>query len=274
MIWLESKEIIDKMKPDLVGQAEQFKKAYGRAPRLAIVWVGDNERSKKFIALKQAFAREVGVETKLFHYDATISGNDLRSRLTPIVHSSTHDAVIIQLPLPSPIDPSTILGAVTLKKDVDGLSPDAVGDFVEGKAIFLPPVAEAVEMLLAHYAIALEGKRVTVVGQGRLVGRPVAFRLLQLGVLPCLTDKDYPFLEERLKNADIVITGVGKAPRFITGEMFKEGVVVIDVAGDVDIDSAAQKAAFLTPHIGGIGPLTVMLLIRNTIKAAFMQKER
>lgn len=274
MIWLEAKEIIDKIKPDLAAQAKKFKEAHGRAPRLAIILVGDDERSKKFIALKQAFAREVGVETKLFHYEATIAGNNLRNRLTPIVHSSTHDAVIIQLPLPSPIDPGTILGAITLKKDVDGLSPDAVGDFVEGKALFLPPVAEAIEMLLAHYAIALEGKRVTVVGQGRLVGRPVAFRFFQLGVLPCLADKDDPFLEERLKNADVVITGVGKEPRFITGDMLKEGAVVIDVAGDVDIESVAKKVAFVTPPIGGIGPLTVMLLIRNTIKAAFMQKER
>lgn len=272
MIWLASKSIIEKIKPDLLHQAQQYKKTYGRAPRLAIILVGDDERSKKFIALKQAFASEVGVETKLFHYDATIAGNDLRGRIAPIVHCSANDAVIIQLPLPSSINPGTILGAVIRSKDVDGLSPDAVGDFVEGKALFLPPVAEAVEMLLAHYGIALEGKRVTVVGRGRLVGRPVALRLLQLGVLPCFTDRDDPFFEERLKNVDIVITGVGREPRFITGAMLKEGVAVIDVAGDVDIDSVAAKAAFLTPLHGGIGPLMVMLLIRNTIKAAISRK--
>ena len=272
MIWLESKPIIEKIKPYLAGQVHAFKEAQRRAPRLAIVLVGDNERSKKFIALKQAFAREVGVETKLFHYEAGIGGNDLRARLTPIVHSPANDAVIIRLPLPPPIDPRTIFGAVTRKKDVDGLAPDSVGDFIEGKALYIPPVAEAVEMLLAHYDITLKGKRVVVAGQGRLVGRPVALRILQLGVSPCLTDRDDPFLEEKLKNADVVITGVGEDPRFITGDMLKDGVVVIDVAGDVDLDSVAQRAAFLTPQIGGIGPLTVMLLIRNTIRAAMFQR--
>lgn len=272
MKWLEAKPIIEKIKPELARQARQFKEARGKAPRLAIIWVGDDKRSKKFIALKQAFADEIGVETKLFHYEAEIAGNDLRRRLAPIVHSPANDAAIIQLPLPSSIDTKTILGAVTRKKDVDGLSPDAIGDFVEGKALFFPPVAEAVEMLLAHYNISLEGKRVTVVGQGRLVGRPVALRFLQLGISPCLTDKDDPFLKERLQNADIVVTGVGDGTPFITGTMIKEGVVMIDVAGDVDLESTALKTAFLTPKIGGVGPLTVMLLMRNTIKAATLQR--
>jgi methylenetetrahydrofolate dehydrogenase (NADP+)/methenyltetrahydrofolate cyclohydrolase len=271
MIWLESKPIIEKAKPDLTRQAQAFKEAHGRAPRLAVILVGHDERSKKFIALKQAFARKVGVETKLFHYEAGISGNDLRSHLKDIVHSPANDAVIIQLPIPD-IDPKTILDAVILSKDVDGLSTEAIGDFVEGKALFLPPVAEAVEMLLTHYRIALAGKRVTIVGRGRLVGRPVALRLLQLGVFPCLTDRDDPFLEERLKNADIVIAGAGEGSRFITGAMLKEGVVVIDVAGDADLDSVASKAAFVTPRIDGVGPLTVMLLIRNTIQAAVAQR--
>lgn len=275
MKWLESRAIIEKEKPELVRQAAQFKQEHGRAPCLAIILVGNDERSEKFVSLKQKFGEEVGVFVRLIRYEAGISGNTLRSELAGIVHNPANDAVIIQLPIPD-IDSKTILDAVTLAKDVDGLSTDAVGDFVEGKALFIPPVAEAVEILLGHHGITLLGKRIALVGLGRLVGRPVLLRLLQLGVFPCPTDIDDPFLQERLANADIVITGVGNKarPHFITGDMLKEGVVVVDIAGNVESESVARKASFLTPLRGGVGPLTVMLLIRNTIKAAQQQAKK
>ena len=282
MIWLESKPIVEKMKEEDSNAVQ----ALGFSPRLVIVWVGENAVIEKFIKIKKRYASEVGVTVRENHVPADILGNALRALLYGIVHEPEgqppNHGVVVQLPLPGHIDEATIFGAITPGKDVDMLTPLLMGKFLEGKSPWLPPVVAAIEALLRYYTISVRGKTAVVVGQGRLVGRPAAIWLGQQGARVFCTDKDDPQLAVAVRMADILIAGAGNAPRCITGDMLKEKVVVFDAAtseakdgmivGNVDIASSQEKVFAITPAKGGIGPLTVAFLIRNTIKAAMMRK--
>lgn len=282
MIWLESKLIVEKMKEE----DRQAVRMLGFSPRLVIVWAGENAVIEKFIKIKKRYASEVGVTVREDHSQADILGNALRARIGGIVHEPEgqppNHGVVVQLPLPRHIDEATIFGAITPEKDVDVLTPTLVGKFIDGKAPWLPPVVAAIEVLLGNYQISVRGKTVVVVGQGRLVGRPAAIWFWRQGARVFCTDKDDSQLAAVVREADILVTGVGEAPRLITEDMLKEGVVIFDagtsemadrtIAGNVDSESAEKKAFAMTPAQGGIGPLTVAFLIRNTIRAATLQR--
>lgn len=282
MIWLEAKPIVEKMKEE----DRRAVAALGFSPRLAIVWAGENTVIEKFIAMKKRYAREIGVTVREDHAPADISGNALRARIRGIVHEPEghppNHGVVLQLPLPDHIDEMTILGALTPEKDVDVLTPTLMGKFIEGRTPWLPPVVAAIEALLNHYEISARGKTVVVVGRGRLVGLPAAMWFWRQGARVLCTDKDDSQLAAAVGEADILVSGVGKAPGLIGGGMLKDGVVIFDagtseasdgaIVGNVDIDSAEKKASAMTRPKGSIGPLTVAFLIRNTIKAAKAQK--
>jgi len=284
MKWLESKPIVEKMKEEDRAAVA----ALGFAPRLAIVWAGENTQIEKFIALKKRYAEEVGVRVREIHKPGDISGNQLRAVIKGIVHEPegqpSCQGIVVQLPLPRPIDEATIFGAITPGKDVDVLTPLLMGKFLQRKAPWLPPVVAAIAALFDFYNIIVREKTIVVVGQGPLVGRPAAAWFLQKGARVLCTDKGDPKLAEVTHMADILVAGVGNAPRIINGEMLKDGVIICDVAtseaadgtiaGNVDIDSAREKAFAMTPLRGGIGPLTVAFVIRNTIEAAKRQQRR
>jgi methylenetetrahydrofolate dehydrogenase (NADP+) / methenyltetrahydrofolate cyclohydrolase len=188
-----------------------------------------------------------------------------------IVHEPRNTGVIVQLPLPQQIDAQAILNAITPEKDVDVLSARAVGNMAVGKSRIVPPVAGAVKLLLEHYSVEVRGKKMTVVGAGRLVGQPVAMWAMHAGAVVTVLHGAGQVNHEMLKDADIIVSGLGK-PRVITGDMVKEGVVVVDVGtsedggvlvGDVDQESVSKKASHMTPAQGGVGPLTVALVFQN-----------
>lgn len=293
MKWLEGQLIAEKINKQTY---EDLSTLEGSPPSLAIIVVGYNPVIEKFITLKEKLADKLGINLRLHRFPDHIAGNDLRKRLRTIVHNPHTNAVLVQLPFPHHIDPkeninpSTILGAITIQKDVDGLSSRFGGNFLEGKTIVLPPVVEAVERLLAHYKIPQRGKNVWIVGWGRLVGRMLSIWFAQrravTGVIP--VDKEnlseaILLCKKNLPTADIIISGVG-SPGLIHGEMIKEGAVVIDAGtsegeegrlmGDVDSDSVSQKAAFLTPKTGGLGPIVVALLMRNVVILTKYQRKK
>lgn len=283
MKWLESKPIVEKMKEE----DRQAVAALGFSPRLVIIWAGENAVIEKFIKMKKRYGSEMGVTVREDHVPADISGSALRARLRSIVHEPEgqppNHGVVVQLPLPRHIDEATIFGAITPGKDVDVLTPTLTGKFLEGKSPWSPPVVAAIDALLHHYEIPVQEKTVVVVGQGRLVGRPAAMWFWQKRTRVICTGQDDPQLTETVRMADILVAGVGEAPRLITGDMLKEGVVIFDagtseianhtIMGNVDSESAEKKASAMTPAKGGIGPLTVAFLIRNTIKAAMLQRQ-
>ncbi len=260
---------------------------------LTVVVVGENPVIQKFIAKKKKVAQELGVDFRIYDYPADISANDLRKRLATIVHQADPDGIIIQLPLPPHINTQYILNSVPPEKDVDVLSARAVGDFAVGKAKVLPPVVGAIHALFQEYGIDYRARHVVVVGAGTLVGKPVAAWLANEKVSFTVVDENTPDISVFTQKGDIIISGVGK-PGLITGDMVKEGAVVVDagtsvshqppatsnqqgarswkpgaaLAGDVDFSSVSQKAAYITPVPGGVGPLTVAMIYRNLLTLA------
>ncbi|MEK7481035.1 MAG: bifunctional 5,10-methylenetetrahydrofolate dehydrogenase/5,10-methenyltetrahydrofolate cyclohydrolase [Patescibacteria group bacterium] len=281
MRWLESKSIVEKMKEEDRAAVA----ALGFAPRLVIVWLGENKLIEVFIRLKKKYAQEVGVKIIEHHLSADLSGNALRAHIRGIVHEPEgqppNHGLVIQLRLPEHIDETTVLPGITPEKDVDVLTPQLIGKFIQGKAPWLPPVVAAIAALLDHYDILVRWKTVVVVGKGPLVGMPCREWFDQQGARVFSTDKDDPQLAEVVRKADILIAGAGGAPNIITGDMLKDEVVIFDaatsevangkIAGNVDIESAQEKASAMTPLKGGIGPLTVAFVVHNTIKAAQQQ---
>ncbi|MDP2864140.1 MAG: bifunctional 5,10-methylenetetrahydrofolate dehydrogenase/5,10-methenyltetrahydrofolate cyclohydrolase [bacterium] len=261
-----SEEILENLKKEI--------KKRNLKLRLSVVQVGENPVSKIFISQKKKACERVGINFKLCKLPAKISVAELKKEIERIVKEPENSGVIIQLPLSKKFLPEELLNLISLKKDIDVLSEKSLGKFYQGTLSILPPTVQGILYLFKNYKIELKGKNVVIVGAGRLIGNPLALRLLRekatISVLNEFT-KDTPSFT---KKADILISGVGK-PNLITGKMVKKGVVVIDagtsikkgrLVGDVDFKSVSKKASYITPVPGGVGPMTVACLIENLVK--------
>lgn len=267
-----SQRIIGELKEEIIG----IKKLL----RLAVVVVGKDSVVQKFIAQKRKTAEQIGVDFKIYPFEEIVTAHDLRTRVAEIVHEKKNTGVIIQLPLPVHIGKQHMLNAIPPDKDVDVLSSRAIGNVVVGKSPVISPVAGAVKALFDEYSIQCAGKRIVIMGSGALVGKPIALWLLSQRVGFSIANEDTPDAQSLLKEADIIISGIGK-PGFITGAMIKEGVIIVDagtsesngkLAGDVDFESASTHASFITPVPGGVGPVTVAMLFKNLVELAKRQK--
>ncbi len=237
-----------------------------RPATLALVIVGENKATRSFVAQKERVAQQVGVALKLFEYEADISQADLAVEVGRLALDPKVIGLIVQLPLPATIDQDAILALIPPAKDVDALGSEPVVD---------SPVAAAVLEILARQQIALAGQKAVVVGQGKLVGRPVARALARAGAAVSVADVNTKNLAALLKTADIIVSGAG-VPGLIKPEMIKEGVVLIDAGtseegqvlkGDID-PACADQAKLYTPVPGGLGPVTVALLFKNLLALA------
>lgn len=272
MILLDGKKLSQRIFDELGIKVAAMKKKI----RLGVVVVGKDPVIEKFVVQKKKAAEEIGIDVRIYPFDAAITTNELRKRIAELVHEPHNTGVIIQLPLPGHINRQYILNAIPPEKDVDALSSRTIGSFIVGKSKIMPPVAGAIKALLEEYEIAYQNKHIAILGAGNLVGRPVALWLLQEGAsFSVITEyTDHP--EYLLQRADVVISGIGK-PHFVTGDMLKEGAVVIDagtsesagkLVGDVDPESVIEKASYLTPVPGGVGPVTVAMLLKNLVALA------
>lgn len=272
MALLDGKKLAQKIIADLTQEVSGMKKRL----RLAVVVVGKDAVVQKFIAQKRKIAGQIGIDFKIYPFEETVTARDLRARVSEIVHEKKNTGVIIQLPLPPHIGKQHMLNAIPLDKDVDVLSSRAIGNGVVGKSRIISPVAGAVRALFDEHGIQCAGKRIVIMGNGALVGKPIALWLLSERVGFSMVDEDTPDASALIADADIIISGIGK-PGFITGTMIKEGAVIIDagtseqngkLAGDVDFESVRTHASFITPVPGGIGPLTVAMLFKNLVELA------
>ena len=242
--------------------------------RLTVILVGDDPVSQVFINQKKKACRKAGLSFKLFKFPAKIEKLELKREIERIIKNSGNLGIIIQLPLPRKFLPEDFLNLIPEEKDIDVLSEKSLGRFYQGTLKILPPTVKGILHLLRNYKIKPKGKNVVIVGAGRLVGFPLAIQLLKekatLSVLNEFT-KDTPSF---IKKADILISGVGK-PNLIKSKMVKKGAVIIDagstmkkgkLVGDVDLKNISQKASFLAPVPGGVGPLTVACLLENLVK--------
>jgi len=255
------------------GILEKVAEMVARLPKplkMAAVLVGDDPKSKKFLELKKKAAESIGVGFDIHEFPADIKTRDLTLAIEEIVRSSDCDGVLVELPIPEKIDSVAILNTIPVQKDVDILSFEAQEKFYSGDFSILPPAVEAVKSIFEKYEIEAKDKKVTVFGQGILVGRPISFWLEKQGSIVTAVDEFTKDPETYSREADILISGVGKKG-LIKADMIKEGAVVIDFGPDVDFESVSKKASLITPPVGGVGPLVTAAVLKNLVVQSSIQ---
>ena len=258
-------------------------KENGVRPCLATVLVGDDSASATYVSSKQNDAKEVGIVTKDHRLAATFKQNELLELVQLLNKDYKVHGILVQLPLPNHIDELEIITALSPLKDVDGLTPYNAGMLQSGMGLLKPCTPSGIMELLNYYNIDVAGMDAVVVNRSNLVGKPLSLLLLQKNATVTICHSKTRNLNEKLYNADLVVTAVGNRQRFtLTGDMIKEGAIVIDVGtarlnnklvGDADFESVKQKASWVTPVPGGVGLMTRAMLLKNTVTAASIAKE-
>ena len=247
-----------------------------RAPGLAVILVGDDPASAVYVRNKANACKEVGFYSEKINKPASITQAELLTEIERLNDDDDIDGILVQLPLPAHLDVNEVIEAIDPAKDVDGFHSENIGKLMQNKSFLRPCTPKGVMTMLATIGIDLVGKNCVVVGASNIVGRPMAMELLNARATVTICNSKTQDLSEKVKQADIVVTAVG-IPKMIQGDWIKEGAIVIDVGinrldsgklvGDVDFDSAKDKAAWITPVPGGVGPMTIATLLENTLTA-------
>ena len=258
-------------------QRVELLKAQGVTPGLAVILVGDNPASQVYVRNKVKACGEMGLHSELHQFPADVSEQAVLARIAELNDSTKIHGILVQLPLPPQIDNNKVLEAISVKKDADGFHLYNLGALVTGGTVFPPCTPYGVMALLDHYRIPIEGCNAVVIGRSNIVGKPMALMLLARSATVSICTSKTRDLRQYTSMADILVVATGK-PKMVTGDMIKPGAVVIDVginrmpdgklAGDVDFDSAKEKASYITPVPGGVGPMTITMLLANTVQAA------
>ena len=286
---ISGKEISAEIREELKQEVKELKEKHGITPGLVTILVGENPASVSYVTAKQRTAHDLGFHSVQENLPEDVSEEELLKMIDKYNRDPNIHGILVQLPLPKHISEQKIIHAIDPRKDVDGFHPVNVGKMVIGEPCFLPCTPHGILVMLARAGVEVSGAEVVVIGRSNIVGKPVAILLMQkrkpvgnATVTVCHTaTKDMTF---HTKRADILIVAAGR-PKVVTADMVKEGVVVIDVGvnrigttpegkailcGDVDFDSVKEKAAAITPVPGGVGPMTITMLMKNTVEAAKM----
>ena len=247
-----------------------------RAPGLAVILVGDDPASAVYVRNKNNACKEVGFYSEKINKPASITQAELLTEIERLNDDDNVDGILVQLPLPAHLDANDVIEAIDPAKDVDGFHSENIGKLMQNKSFLRPCTPKGVMTMLATIGIDLVGKNCVVVGASNIVGRPMAMELLNARATVTICNSKTQDLSEKVKQADVVVAAVG-IPKMIQGDWIKEGAIVIDVGinkldsgklvGDVDFDSAQDKAAWITPVPGGVGPMTIATLLENTLIA-------
>lgn len=283
---LDGKKTSEDIKNEIATVVQKLKADGQKVPHLAAVIVGNNGASLTYVGSKVKSCQQIGFESTLVALPETITESDLLAKIKELNEDDNLDGYIVQLPLPKHIDEQKILMAIDPDKDVDGFHPANFGKMALDMETFLPATPFGIMELLERYKVETAGKHTVVIGRSHIVGRPMSILMSRKGnpgdSTVTLTHSRTNNLEEYTKNADIIITALG-VPEFLKADMVKDGVVVIDVGitrvddasnpkgykitGDVDFDGVSKKASFITPVPGGVGPMTIAMLLKNTLLA-------
>lgn len=276
MIILDGKKVSARIKSEVKSEAEALRQS-GIKPGLAVILVGNDPASRVYVNNKKKACEECLIHSEEYTLPEEATEEELLELIDVLNKSESVHGILVQLPLPRHIDEKKVINAISEYKDVDAFTPKNVGKIMLGNYDFLPCTPAGVMELIAESGIDPAGKECVVVGRSNIVGKPQAMLLLHANGTVTVCHSKTKNLSEVTKRADILVAAVGK-PKFITGDMIKEGAVVIDVGmnrdengklcGDVDFDSACLKAGAITPVPGGVGPMTIAMLMKNTIKAA------
>jgi methylenetetrahydrofolate dehydrogenase (NADP+) / methenyltetrahydrofolate cyclohydrolase len=283
---LDGKKAASAIKEQLKLEIAQKATEGKEIPHLAAVLVGSNGASETYVAAKVKACEEVGFKSTLVRYDESVSEQVLLTKIQELNENLDVDGILVQLPLPTHISDEKVINAINPAKDVDGFHPISVGRMVQGLPTFISATPYGIMLLLEHYKIETKGKYAVVIGRSNIVGRPMSI-LLSSNANPgnctvTICHSNTKNIKEICLQADIIVAAIGR-PSFVTADMVKEGAVVIDVGitrvadesrksgfrikGDVDFDTVAQKCSFITPVPGGVGPMTIAALMKNTLKA-------
>lgn len=279
---LMGKEVSARIKAELKTEVENLKKE-GINPGLAVIIVGEDPASQVYVRNKERACEECGIYSEKYALTAETTQEELLKLIDELNNKSSISGILVQLPVPKHIDEKTIINAIAPNKDVDAFHPVNVGKIMVGNYDFVPCTPAGVMELIKESGIDVSGKECVIVGRSNIVGKPQAMLLLHQNGTVTICHSKTKNLAEKTKNADILVAAFG-IPNFIKGDMIKEGAVVIDVGinrlenkklcGDVEFESAEKVAGAITPVPGGVGPMTIAMLMKNTVKAAILNKSK
>ena len=268
---------------EILKTAVENLKSNGIEPCLATILVGDNPASAVYVRNKHKASDSIGIKTKDHKLPSETTQDDLNNIIDDLNRNNEVHGILVQLPLPNHLDEFATTSRISPLKDVDGLTPQNVGLLSIGKSILRPCTPSGIMEMFYYYKINLEGKKIVLINRSNLIGKPLYHLLLQNNATVITCHSKTTNLNELCQNADIIITAVGDRTKFkLTSDMIKQDAIVIDVAiyrhegklvGDSDYDDIIQKASWATPVPGGVGPMTVAMLLKNTVTAASLQKE-
>jgi len=284
---LDGKFVSEKLKQEIAAEAAAVLATTGRKPHLVAILVGNDGGSETYVASKMKNCEKVGFKSTLVRYDESVSEEELLKKVEEINQDAGVDGLIVQLPLPKHIDPEKVTEKIDHRKDVDGFHPINLGRMMRNLPCFIPATPYGILLMLEEYKIETSGKHCVVIGRSNIVGSPMSI-LMARNAFPgnctvTLTHSRTRNLEEIIRSADIIVAAIGKK-NFVTADMVKEGAVVIDVGinrevseitksgyklyGDVDFENVAPKASWITPVPGGVGLMTIIGLLKNTLASA------
>ena len=275
MAIIDGKKVSTQIKQKIIAEVKALKEKTGKVPGLAVVLVGDDPASAVYVRNKNKTCKNVGFQSFENILPADTSESKLLNLIDELNNDEKVNGILVQLPLPNHIASQKILEAINPGKDVDGFHLENIGRLVTGNAVFKPCTPRGIIELLDQYKVEIEGKNAVVLGRSNIVGKPIAFLLLERNATVTICHSRTKDLPTILRSADILIAAIGK-PNFVTSSMVKDNVVIIDVGinrvedkliGDVDYQSVSKKVSLITPVPGGVGPMTIAMLLANTLQA-------
>ena len=276
---INGKELAKKIRGELKLEVEELNKKKIK-PKLAVIMVGDDKASGVYVRNKSKACNEIGIEFEEFLMDSSIKQEELINLINTLNERKDINGILLQSPIPSHLNIREAFNTINYKKDVDGFNPINVGKLSIGEDSFISCTPYGVIKMLEEYDIPIEGKRAVIIGRSNIVGKPLIQCLLNKNATVTVCHSRTKNIEEITREADILIAALGK-PKFVKEDMVKEGAVVIDVGinrneegelvGDVDFENVSKKASYITPVPGGVGPMTIAMLMNNVVKAAKIQ---
>ena len=282
-ILIDGKETAKAVRDEIWSEVEAFAAETGKRPGLAVVIVGEDPASQVYVRNKHKACAEVGMYSEVHELPADTDEETLLSLIARLNADEKINGILVQLPLPKHLDEKKVILAIDPKKDVDAFHPVNVGKIMIGDFTFAPCTPAGVMELLHHYGIDVCGKHCVIIGRSNIVGKPQAMLMLKENATVTVCHSRTVGLADIVRGADIVVAAVGR-PKFVTADMVKDGAVVVDVGinrtaegklcGDVDFEAVQPKAAYITPVPGGVGPMTITMLLKNTLAAAREQLKK
>ena len=274
---ISGKVVSQKIRSEIAEEVNLFKSKYGVAPGLAVIVVGDDPASAVYVRNKHKACLEVGMSSYQIAYPATVGEDELLAKIDELNADPNVHGILVQLPLPKSISEERVINRISPAKDVDAFHPSNVGRIMIGNYDLLPCTPAGIIALLDHYGVELSGKRCAVIGRSNIVGKPMALLLTEKNATVTLCHSRTRDLEGICRGADVIVVAIGRA-EFLKADMVKPGTVVIDVGinrlpdgrlcGDVAYDEVSKVASMITPVPGGVGPMTITMLLKNTLCAA------